>query len=111
MKSERIGRFSISRAWVEHDAEAVRAVMGRCVVVRCELALHPERFEYTALSPEFDEVSEGAPIPEYDVRGFADLGRVKFIRRKSAAPEYWTGYAHGWADCESELREELEDGS
>lgn len=67
---DRIGRFKISREMVECYPETALAVMGRCIVVKCEMSYeldYGEYFEYKALSPYFDEVEEGGFIPEYDV--------------------------------------------
>lgn len=63
----RIGRFAMSRQLVEHDPETARAVMGRVIVVRCEMRYHSDTLEYVALSPDFAEVPQNMIAPEYDV--------------------------------------------
>jgi hypothetical protein len=65
--NKRIGRFAISRQLAERDPETARAVMGRCIVVRCEMMYAHDTLEYMALSPDFDEVPQGQIVPEYDV--------------------------------------------
>lgn len=65
--NRRIGCFAMSRQLVEHDPETARSVMGRCIVVRCEMMYAHDTLEYIALSPDFDEVLEGSIVPKYDV--------------------------------------------
>lgn len=77
---KRIGRFAMSRQLVERDPDTARAVMGRCIVVRCEMMYAPSTLEYMALSPDFDEVPQGMIVPEYDVI-ISDGGkRIEFKR-------------------------------
>ncbi len=64
MEKRRVGRFFIPRDLVMDDEETARAVMGRCVIVRCEMIFARDGFEYTAICPEFDEVQVGEIIPE-----------------------------------------------
>lgn len=65
--NKRIGRFVMSIKLVERDQETARAIMGRCVVVRCEMMYANNSLEYMALSPDFDEVQEGEIAPFYEV--------------------------------------------
>lgn len=65
--SKRIGKFAMSRKLVEHDPGTAQDVMGRCIVVRCEMMYMYDTFEYIAISPDFDEVPHGMIVPEYDV--------------------------------------------
>ncbi len=74
----RIGRFSISRQLVDHDAETVRAVMGRCIIVRCEMMYESNSLQYVAVSPEFAEVPLGQIIPGYDVIISDNGARIEF---------------------------------
>ena len=78
--NRRIGRFAMSRVLVERDPETARAVMGKCVVVRCEMMYAHDTLEYMALSPEFDEVPEGMISPEYDVIISEGGQRIEFKR-------------------------------
>ena len=48
-----LGTFSISEVLVEREPEVVMALMGRCVVLRCEFVYHRRAFEYMAYSPDF----------------------------------------------------------
>lgn len=78
--NRRIGRFAMSRQLVERDQETARAVMGRCIVVRCEMMYAHDIFDYMALSPDFDEVPQGMIIPEYDVIIGDNGKRIEFKR-------------------------------
>lgn len=81
MNDNRIGRFSISRQMIERDPATVRAVMGRCIIVRCEMLYAFDHLEYMAISPDFYEVEEGSVIPEYAVL-ISDMGkRIEFKRK------------------------------
>lgn len=78
--NKRIGRFAMSRHLVERDPETARAVMGRCIVVRCEMIYEHDTLEYVALSPDFDEVPHGMIVPEYVVI-ISDGGKnIEFMR-------------------------------
>ena len=78
--NRRIGRFAMSRQLVERDPETARAVMGRVIVVRCEMMYMYNTLEYMALSPDFDEVPEGMIAPEYDVHISDSGSRIEFKR-------------------------------
>ena len=63
--TRRLGRFIIpGRVIAEYPAD-VRAIMGRCIITRCEMYYHADALEYIALSPDFDVVTEGSNLPEY----------------------------------------------
>ena len=83
--NKRIGRFAMSRQLVEQDSEIARAVMGRCIVVRCEMMYWHDTLEYMALSPDFDEVPQGTVTPEYDVI-ISDGGKHIEFKRKIGKP-------------------------
>lgn len=76
----RIGRFAMSRQLVERDPETARSIMGRCIVVRCEMMYASKTLEYVALSPEFDEVPQGEITPGYDVIISEGGKRIEFKR-------------------------------
>ena len=65
--NKRIGRFVLSLQLTEQYPATARAIMGRCIVVRCEMMYVHDTLEYIALSPDFDEVPNGNIVPEYDV--------------------------------------------
>ena len=65
--SRRIGRFVMNVDMVKRAQETARAIMGRCVVVRCEMMYANNSLEYMALSPDFDEIQEGEIAPFYEV--------------------------------------------
>ena len=77
---KRLGFFALKRLLIERDPETVRAIMGRCIIVRCEMMYSYDNFEYWALSPDFDEVPENETAPVYDVI-ISDGGkRIEFKR-------------------------------
>ena len=83
MNARRIGRFAMSRMLVERDPETAMSIMGRAIVVRCEMMYERDTLEYVALSPDFDEVLPGGFIPEYSVI-ISDGGkRIEFKRTTS----------------------------
>lgn len=65
--SRRIGKFYVARPLVDESPEMVMAVMARCIVVECSLHYVQNRFQYWAISPDFDEVAPGEIEPEYSV--------------------------------------------
>lgn len=78
--NKRIGRFAISKQLIEHDPDTARAILGRCIVVRCEMIYAHDTLEYVALSQDFDEVSQREIVPQYDVI-ISDGGkRIEFKR-------------------------------
>ena len=81
--NRRIGRFSMSRQLMERDPEIARSVMGRVIVVRCEMMYHTDTLEYMALSPDFDEVPQNEIAPAYDVI-ISDGGRLIEFQRSNA---------------------------
>ena len=76
--NRRIGRFAMSRQLVERDPETARAVMGRVIVVRCEMMYETDTLEYMALSPDFDEVPQNKIAPSYDVIISDGVRRIEF---------------------------------
>lgn len=78
--NKRIGRFAMSTQLVERDPETARAIMGRCIVVRCEMMYAYNTLEYMALSPDFDEVHQGDIVPEYNVIISESGKRIEFKR-------------------------------
>jgi hypothetical protein len=81
---KRIGRFALSRQLVERDPETARAVMGRVIVVRCEMMYPTDTLEYMALSPDFDDVPQGMIVPEYEVHISEGGSRIEFKRSNQA---------------------------
>lgn len=76
----RIGKFNLSKFIVERDQQTAMAIMGRCVVVRCEHMFYRGTFEYLAISPEFDEIYHDEMPPRYDVI-ISDSGNsIRFVR-------------------------------
>ena len=80
MRARRIGKFAISIELVERDQETARKIMGRCIVVRCEMMYHTNTLEYLAMSPDFDEIEKGMIAPEYEVHISEGGSRIEFKR-------------------------------
>ena len=81
MKDRRLGRFLIPTSLMERDPDIVRAVMGRCVILRAEHLYYGEQIDYVATSPDFDELEEGLMIPEYDVIIHDPSGMIEFKKQ------------------------------
>lgn len=62
-----IGRFYASRTAIDESPEIIMSVMARCIIVDCKLHYVSDKFEYWAISPDFDEISIGEIAPEYSV--------------------------------------------
>lgn len=71
----KIGKFSISDELVKQNPEAVKKVMGQCVILRAEFIYSSRVFEYEAISDLFEEVDEGCISPEY-LMGLNSQGKV-----------------------------------
>ena len=61
----RIGHFKIAAEMLEDNAAAVLAIMGECIVTRCEHRWDVAIFDYTAVSWQFHELVKGGLAPEY----------------------------------------------
>jgi hypothetical protein len=95
MDKRRIGRFAMSLELVERDPDTARAIMGRCIVVRCEMMYEHQTLKYIALSPDFDEVPYGEITPEYRVI-ISDGGkRIEFERSNNSAAHAARKENHG----------------
>lgn len=79
----RIGKFVINHQFIISCEETARAIMGRVIVVRCEMMYAYAAFEYMAISPDFDEVPDGTIIPKYDVI-ISDGGQSIEFKRSNA---------------------------
>jgi hypothetical protein len=62
----RIGKFELNEDLVVHNPELAKPVFAKCVIVDCVRRFDTQKFEYMALSDEFDDVPEGAMAPWYD---------------------------------------------
>lgn len=65
--SRRIGKFEATRELIsdDWDTPAVRLLMSMIVVVKCEFDYATQCFQYTAMSPHFDELPDHCEVPEY----------------------------------------------
>jgi hypothetical protein len=66
ISDRRLGIFSISMPCIDITRDAVRQVMGACIIVRAECLYAEDRILYTAISPHFDLLPEGEMIPQYE---------------------------------------------
>lgn len=88
MTKNNIGRFKVDSFTIQHHPERVADVFARLRIlpVRAEMLFERLAIEYTALCPEFDELPEGAMVPEYDLEITVDATRMpckaRFIRRE-----------------------------
>ncbi len=62
---KRMGRFRIAEEMLVNNVAAVQAIMGECIVTRCDHRWDTNIFEYDALSFQFREVPQGEMSPEY----------------------------------------------
>ena len=81
----RLGRFVLSRILIEDYPETLRTIMGRCIILRCEMLYHMDTFEYVALSPDFDEVEQGVFPPDYEVYISEDGMCIEFKRASTVS--------------------------
>jgi hypothetical protein len=65
MKDCRIGKFTVDVDLIEKYPEAVRDLMGRCIVVRAKMMFVSREIQYTALCDDFDVVSQMDLPPDY----------------------------------------------
>lgn len=79
--NKRIGQFTLDAGFVAHNQEAALAIMGRCIVMRCEWIFSTDTLEYLALSPDFDEIHIDENAPEYDVIISEGKKCIEFKRR------------------------------
>ncbi len=63
----RIGKFYIHSLLINDSPEAIKKVMGKCIILRCEHLPHRDAFEYIAISDDFDEIAVSLVTPEYQV--------------------------------------------
>jgi hypothetical protein len=76
----RRGVFVVSRELIENHPETVRSIMGRYIILQCETMYQTNTIEYTALSPDFDEVQEGVFAPRYSVDIGGNGDNIEFMR-------------------------------
>ena len=89
--NRRIGKIKITADLIQDmDITEMLKATSKFVVVRCEHLYVENVFEYTAISPEFDEISPEVQIPYYTVELKSEvmeegkppeIVEVKFIRQ------------------------------
>ena len=78
IKNRRLGKFHITFDAIETDHEYVYQIMGEVIIIRAEALLHNDMVEYIAISKHFDQVEQGAMIPEYKVIIHSEDGFQRF---------------------------------
>lgn len=76
----RIGKFSLEARMAEREPEVFRAIMGKCIIVRCEMMYPGLRFEYVARCDEFDDIPDCEVAPTYAVNISEGGSRIEFVR-------------------------------
>lgn len=76
----RVGKFSIDVQTVRELPQTVQAIMGDCIIVRCEHLFPSDSFEYIAYSKMFEVVGKGSVINTYSIEIDYDTGDYKFIK-------------------------------
>lgn len=84
--TKRLGKFRISAEVVSRDPYSALRVMARCIVTRVEYLCHIRAFDYVARSPDFDEIEDGKPIPEYLWEFNSEKKTVRAVRVDSLPP-------------------------
>lgn len=76
------GKFSIEAPLITEATEIIQAVMGQCIIVRCEHNLMTNSLAYEAYSFHFDALDEGETAPAYDivVTEEGDDTNLQFVR-------------------------------
>ena len=79
--SRRIGRFFLPESVMQADWKSMLDIFSTVVVVRCEQLWAYNGFDYTAVSPHFDEIPYGEVPPEY-IAHFVDNKFVGWMIRE-----------------------------
>lgn len=66
----RIGKFFVSRDLIWNNSDLFQQLMelGKFIILRAESLDYQGTYEYVALSPIFDVLSEGQAVPEYSIK-------------------------------------------
>ena len=73
----RVGEFFLSDRLLQNNPDAVMALMGKMIVVRCEHDFARQGFLYTAYSELFEKTVQGLVIPRYDI--VIEDGQIKVV--------------------------------
>ena len=79
---KRLGKFYMASVLLDSDEtqEFARLAFGRCIIVRAEHLAVYGKFEYYAISPDFDEIEEGEKVPSYEAVFETEPRRAYFQR-------------------------------
>ncbi len=67
LEDRRVGRFSVSAEIINEAPDVMRQIMGYVIVIRAESMLYNNSIEYHAICEDFDVLTEGEMLPEYNV--------------------------------------------
>ena len=75
------GSFTLPFDFVNNNPATVMSILGRCLIVRCEMLWISHSLEYLAMSLDFDEAPEGFLVPKYDLIFSEDGSFLRFSRK------------------------------
>jgi len=81
MNNRRIGRFYVSKFFVDESNLCLRRLMEKIVVLKADYAIWRDGFEYIAICDAFEECPPHLEPPTYDVICSGDPIVVHFERR------------------------------
>ena len=83
MLSNRVGKFSLSKAFIKDSPDVCMQIMGKVIVLRAEYMWN-DTVEYVAISNEFRELKEGETPPYYKACVYYRDSKltIKFEERK-----------------------------
>ncbi len=79
-----IGRFMIGAGSVRDQEHLIRKVFVQLqlIPVHVEMLWHEDALAYTALSPDFEAISEGDEVPTYDILFTKDIKNINLRVQK-----------------------------
>lgn len=93
--TRRVGRFMLSKDFIDEYPEVIMAIMGKMIVFRAEYLLDRNAVDYSAMSTLFDDVDPGVIAPNYRIICFGSVRipdelviRAEFYDRSRAGLEW-----------------------
>lgn len=77
----KIGKFYISREFMEDNLELVKKIQDKVLVLRLKEKFETAVFEYVAYCEDFDEGKDGQEVPVYNVL-VSDGIQIDFARNE-----------------------------
>lgn len=85
-----IGRFHIPLDAIVAVPEAVRGLMGRCIILDCMMDIQRSVLQYVAICDEFRAVPDDDPIPVYIVIDeIRDHSQHRYFFQEADSPVRW----------------------